>query len=306
MATVTLAESAKLSQNLLVQGIIENVITVNRFFEVFPFREIEGNALAYNRENALGDVQHLGVGGTITAKAAATFTQITASLTKILGDAEVDYLLQSTRSNINDQKAVQIASKAKSVARKYQDTLINGDGTGDTFPGLLSLVASGQKVTAGANGAALAFGDLDALLDKVTDKDGQVDFIMMHRRTLRSYWALVRALGGATLAESVNLPSGNQVPGYRGVPIFANDWIPITQTIGTSSAVCTTVFAGTFDDGSMLHGLAGITAAGDAGIRVQEIGPMEDFDSDLTRIKFYCGLANFSELGLAAIVGVNN
>ena len=37
MASVTLAESAKLSQNLLIQGVIENVITVNRFFEVLPF-----------------------------------------------------------------------------------------------------------------------------------------------------------------------------------------------------------------------------------------------------------------------------
>jgi hypothetical protein len=74
MPSVTLAESAKLSQDLLVSGVIENVITVNQFFQVLPFQPIEGNALAYNRENALGDVQFAGVGSTITAKAPATFT----------------------------------------------------------------------------------------------------------------------------------------------------------------------------------------------------------------------------------------
>jgi HK97 family phage major capsid protein len=306
MSTVTLAESAKLCQNLLVQGVIENVLTVNRFFEVFPFREIEGNAIAYNRENVLGDVQMLGVAGTVTAKTPASFTQLTSSLTKIIGDAEVDYLIQSTRSGINDQKAVQIASKAKSIARKYQDQLINGAGTGDEINGLLLQVSGGQTITAATNGAALSFDLLDQLLDKVTDKDGQVDFIMMHRRTIRSYYALLRTAGGAQIAEYVNLPSGNQVPAYRGVPIFANDWLPITQTQGTSTAICTSIFAGTFDDGSMTHGIAGLTAMGDAGIRVQEIGPKETSDDELIRLKFYCGLAVFSDLGLAMVKGINN
>ena len=56
MASVTLAESAKLAQDELVAGVIENVITVNNMFELLPFDGIDGNALAYNRENVLGDV----------------------------------------------------------------------------------------------------------------------------------------------------------------------------------------------------------------------------------------------------------
>ena len=127
MASVTLAESAKLAQDELVAGVIENVITVNEMFELLPFDGIDGNALAYNRENVLGDVQMAGVGTTITAKAAATFTNVTSTLTTIIGDAEVNGLIQATRSGDgNDQKAVQIASKAKSCGRKYQDQLING------------------------------------------------------------------------------------------------------------------------------------------------------------------------------------
>ena len=306
MASVTLTESAKLALDDLVAGIIENIITVNRMYEVLPFDGIDGNALAYNRENALGDVDVYGVGDTIAAKAAATFTQVTSTLTSIIGDAEVNGLIQQTRSGFgNDQTAVQIASKAKSAGRKYQDMLVNGTGSSDEFSGLLTLLDSGQTVSAGDNGAALAFADMDEMLDNVTDKDGQVDYITMNARPLRSYMGLLRALGGASINEVVTLPSGAEVPAYRGVPIFRNDYLPIDQTKGTETAA-TTILAGTLDDGSRQHGIAGLTASNMAGIQVVDVGESETKDEHIWRIKWYSGLACFSLKGLAGLNGVNN
>ncbi len=307
MASVTLAESAKLAQDELVAGVIENVITVNEMYELLPFDGIDGNALAYNRENVLGDVQMAGVGSTITAKNAATFTQVTSTLTTIIGDAEVNGLIQATRSGDgNDQKAVQVASKAKSCGRKYQDQMINGDGTGNNMSGMFGLVAAGQTITANngaANGAALSFEDLDALIDLVTDKDGQVDYLMMHSRTRRKYLALLRSLGGTSPGDIYTMASGREVPAYRGIPIFRNDWIPITQTQGSASN-STSVFAGTFDDGSRTHGIAGLTAEQFAGMKVKDVGEKEDADESITRVVWYCGLALFSEKGLAVLKGV--
>ena len=306
MASVTLTESAKLAQNELVAGIIENIITVNRMYEVLPFDGIDGNALAYNRENALGNVDVYDVGDTIAAKAAATFTQVTSTLTSIIGDAEVNGLIQQTRSGFgNDQTAVQIASKAKSAGRKYQDMLVNGTGASNEFSGLLTLLDSGQTVSAGDNGAALSLTDMDEMLDLVVDKDGQVDYITMNARPLRSYMALLRALGGASISEVITLPSGNQVPAYRGVPIFRNDYLPIDQTKGTETAA-TTILAGTLDDGSRQHGVAGLTAANMAGIQVVDVGESETKDEHIWRIKWYSGLACFSLKGLAGLNGVNN
>lgn len=306
MASVTLAESAKLSQNMLIAGVIENVITVNRFFEVLPFEGIEGNALAYNRENALGDVEFLGVDGTIAAKNPATFTQVTSSLTTIIGDAEVNGLIQATRSNINDQKAVQIASKAKSAGRQYMQTMLTGDGTSDTFEGLDALIPAGQTITpTGANGDALSFEVLDELLDKVVDKDGQVDYIMMHARTLRSYLALLRALGGASIGDVVTLPSGATVPAYRGVPIFRNDFVALDGTIGTTTDAAT-IYAGTLDDGSQKFGIAGLTASRESGIVIRDIGESETKDNSITRVKWYSGFALFSEKGIASATGITN
>lgn len=306
MASVTLAESAKLSQDLLITGIIENIISVNPIFEVLPFMEIEGNALGYNRENALGDAQYLGVGGTITAKNPATFTYVTSGLTTLLGDAEVNGLIEATRSNKQDQRAAQVASKAKSIARQFQDTMINGDGTANTFQGTLALTPASQKIATGANGSQLTFDILDQLIDIVKDKDGQVDYLMMPFRTRRAYFNLLRTLGGASVNEVMNLPSGRQVPMYRGVPIFVNDFIPTNQTVGTSTGICTSIIAGTFDDGSGMHGISGLTAMGNAGIRVENIGAKETADEKITRVKFYCGFANFSQLGIAVAPGITN
>lgn len=306
MASVTLAESAKLALNMLVAGVIENVITVNRMFEVLPFDGISGNALAYNRENVLGAVETRTVGDTISAgKAAATFTQVTSSLTTIVGDAEVNGLIQATRSEDNDQTAVQIASKSKSAGRKFQDMLINGTGSGSEFDGLINLCAAGQEVATGTDGGALSFAFLDELLDLVIDKDGQVDYITMHARTLRSYMALLRGLGGASIGDVVQLPSGAEVPAYRGVPIFRNDYIPINQTKGSGSAQ-TTIFAGTLDDGSRQHGISGLTAESMAGISVVDVGESETKDEHIWRVKWYCGLALFSEKGLACADGITN
>lgn len=308
MPSVTLAESAKLSQDLLVAGVIETIVTVNPIYQIMPFDQITGNALAYNRENVLGDVQTLGVGGTITAKGAATFTQVTALLKTLIGDAEVDHFIQTTRSNMNDQKAVQIASKAKSLGRKYQDLFINGNDSTDAnaFDGLLQIVSANQKVTPSTNGDNLSFEILDALLDKVKAKDGDVDFVMMNSRTLRSYFSLLRALGGASIGETVTLPGGRQQPGYRGVPIFRNDYIPIDQDQGTTLDSCTTIFAGCWDDGSRKVGITGLTPEVNSGIFVSEVGEAETKNELITRVRFYCGLAVFSDLALAAAPGIKN
>lgn len=305
MASVTLAESAKLAQNMLVAGVIENIITVNRMFEVLPFDGIDGNALAYNRENTLGDIENLNVGDTITAKNPATFTQVTSTLTTIIGDAEVNGMIQATRSGDgNNQTAVQIGSKSKSAGRQYQNHLINGTGASNQFDGMINLCAAGQTFDNGVNGAALDFITMDATMDLVTDKDGQVDYWTMHARTIRNYKVLLRGLGGASINEVIVLPSGAEVNAYSGVPIFRNDWIPINQTKGSGTAA-STIFCGTLDDGSRQHGIAGLTATNAAGIQVVDVGESETKDERIWRVKWYAGLALFSELGLACADGID-
>lgn len=307
MASVTLAEAAKLTQNVLVSGIIESIVSVNPMFNFLPFDSFSGNALAYNIENALGGAEFIGKGDQNTipagAKTAATFTQKTATLVPLLGDAEVDHFVQATMSDVNDQKAIQIQSKAKSIGRKYQNTLINGDVAVDTnsFDGLLKLTPANRKIhTTEIAGVDFSFELLDELISMVLAKDGQVDYFTMSDKHIRKYLTLLRALGGAGIGEVITLPNGQQVPAYRGVPMFRNDYLlEADADPGAPEVLCSPIFAGTFDDGSRKVGLAGLTSEVQNGIFVTEVGEKEDSNDTLTRVRFYCGAALFNALGIA-------
>lgn len=306
MASVTLAEASKLGLNDLQAGVIETVVTVNPFYQVLPFDLVTGNAMQYTKENALGDVEVLGIDGTITAKGAATFTSKTAGLTTILGDAEVNGLLmaQGVGANAgNDPVAIQIASKAKAIGREFQRQLVLGDSTNaNEFDGLAKLVASTQKVDANAN--ALSFSMLDELTAAITAKNGQVDFITMHSKGINKIKALLRALGGST-PEYVQMGYSadgrpNMVLMYDGIPVFRNDYIPVNGGTGTNES---TIFAGCFNDGTG-NGIAGLFADGGRGIQVENGGILEGKDSTLWRVKMYTGFVSYNDLGLAAITEV--
>ena len=103
----------------------------------------------------------------------------------------------------------------------------------------------------------------------------------------------------------MTLPGGDEVPGYRQVPIFRNDYIPQNQTKGTGSNQ-TTIFAGNLDDGSRQHGIAGLTASRQAGVNVTDVGESETRDERIWRVKWYSGLALFSEKGLSCADGITN
>lgn len=304
MPSVTLAEAAKLQNNVLVQGVIESIVTVNQVYRVMPFDTIEGNAIEYSRENAIGGVDVIDIGGddtvnviTAQAKTAATFSSVTSALKVLLGDAYVDHFIQTTMQTPNNQKAVQVASKAKGLARQYQDLMINGDQTGTPkqFNGLLKLLPTGHAQVKSYANVALTLDMLDELISMVKSKDGQVDFIMSHDAAIRKYFSLLRALGGAGVNEVYTLPGGGTVPSYRGIPWFRNDWC---AAAGSPNLVGD-IFVGCWDDGTRQVGLAGLTSVHQSGIFVTELGEAEGTNNTITRIRFYASLALFSELGLA-------
>lgn len=311
MTTLTLAEALLLQQNPLIAGVIEAFITTNQVFKVLPFQFIQGNAMSYNRELSLGDVSVIGVGSAssanaITAKAPTKVVAATAKLVPIIGDAEMDHFEMVTMSHNNDQEAIQIAGKAKSMGRKYQSLMINGDATSNPleFDGLAKLVPAAQKY--GVAGQSFSFEILDALMDKVKSKDGQVDFFQMSSINVRRYLTKLRALGGASVNEVVQLPGGGEVLAYRKVPIFQNDWITTTTGAGDATDNRSDIYCGVFDDGSKKIGLSGIGHERQQGIFVSRVGEKEGSNEVITRVRMYAGFALYSELGIAMAAGVDD
>lgn len=312
MPTQTLAESAKLINNEIVQGVAEDIITTNPIWNAMPWTGYEGQALLVNRENALGDAQHLAVGGTITAKAAATFTQVPFTAVTTIGDAEMNGLVQAQSSGAGvDQLAVEVSSKAKSVGRLLQTGIAQGTGVSPQLNSLHTLVDAGQYTAASA-GQALSLTLLDSLLDLVKAKDGQVDWIMMPARTLRAYKALVRSLGGVTETMAFTMPNGTtrNVSVYEGVPIFQNDYLSVTETANgaaLTTGALTSVYAGVWDDGSQKVGVSMIhPIAVPAGIVVENIGAAEAKDETIVRVKSYSNFASFNRRGIARLTSINN
>ncbi|MFQ5860853.1 MAG: major capsid protein, partial [Dehalococcoidia bacterium] len=96
---LTLAEAAKLSQDMLLTGVIETIIQESPILQTLPFIEVVGNGLTYNQENTLPSAAFYDVGDA-WAESTPTFTQVTATLKILGGDADVDNFLKATRSNL--------------------------------------------------------------------------------------------------------------------------------------------------------------------------------------------------------------
>src|SRR5688572_24135079 len=109
---LTLSESAKLSQDMLQRGVIETIVEESPMLRYMRWLQVEGNSFKYNQEATLGGASFFAVNATWTEGTAA-FTQKTASLAILGGDADVDNFIQRTRSDVQDQRAIQTALKAK-------------------------------------------------------------------------------------------------------------------------------------------------------------------------------------------------
>jgi hypothetical protein len=294
-------EAEKLSQNDVVQGIVEEIITVNEMFGLLPFAKVNGKAYVYKRENALPTVDYLDPNDTVL-ESAATFTEVVTKLRILIGDVDVDKFLAETMSDTEDQLGTQIALKAKAMGRQYQGTVATGDnGTAPKeFDGVKVLTVAGQTIAAGANGGALTLSMLDQLVDTVPSKP---DFLMMRSGTRRAFVALLRAAGGNTGALIQHPNFDVPVLAHNGVPVIVNDFLPGNETKGTAVGICASVYAVRANELDGLHGLYG---GDNVGIRVEAVGTVQNKDAVRTRLKWYVGMALKSTKSMARLEGVTN
>ncbi len=304
---LTLEEASKLSNDMLLQGVVETIVKDSPVLKELPFIEIVGNGLTYNQEKTLPTIDFYDVGDT-WAESTPTFEQKTANLKIMGGDADVDNFLKATRSNLQDLEAAVVELKAKALKNKFEETFIYGDATVNAkqFDGLRKLIdttqSGSQVIAAGANGATLTLSMLDELIDAV--KGGKPALLLMSRRSRRKINALVRASGG--MMETDRDKWGNFVQLWDGIAIGVNDWILDTHIVSggveteTTGGDCSTIYAIQFGEGA----LCGLTAPGH--LTVEPVGSLETKDATRTRIKWYCSLALFATIKAAALIGVKD
>ena len=312
--SLTLAESAKLTNDVLLRGVIETIIKESPILQVMPFIHIEGNGLTYNREKALAAaVWHPALGDWVTATA-PEFDKLTATLAILGRNADLDNFIRQTRSDIQDIEAVVLELAAKSVRHEWERTFVYGT-TGayltnqavdaNAFNGLIvniaTMAASAQLIAAGATGAALTFNMVDRLIDAV--KGGKPDVLMMSRRSRRKLNDLARAAGFAI--ETDRNEWGTFMQYWNGIPIVVNDWILDTHTLvgsletNVTGATSSTIYALRFGEGA-------VCGATNGGIQVERVGPLEAKDAVRHRIKWYCSMIDFNVVARAALIGVTD
>lgn len=311
---LTLAESAKYSQNDLQRGVIETFVIEANVLDRLPLLPIQGNAYAYNEELTLPGIEFRAVNSAY-AESTGTINQKTESLVILGGDADVDTFMVKTRGNLNDLRAAATRGKVKAANYKFQDTFINGDVAVDanSFDGLKKRLTGGQVIAAGTNGLPVlgttdndrhAFLDqLDALLALVPNADA----LYMNASILAKIKGSARRL---TIYDQSVDSFGRKIGTYQGVALIdignkadGTPIIPQTETQGTAAGITSSVYAVRFGRDESDRAVTGLT---NGGIDVRDLGEQDAKPVYRTRIEFFCGLGVFGGKAAARLTGVLN
>ena len=290
---VTKSEAAKLTQDMMLRGVIETVVKESSILAMLPFMQVVGTALTYNRENTMPEADFYEPGDVWFVDTPTWSTQ-TQELKIIGGDADVDNFLQQTYSDPNDIEAVVLESRAKAVAHKWSDTFYNGDTSAGSksFDGLRERVPGSQKIETDENGGPLTLDKMDELVDLV--RPGRPDALLMHKRTRRKLSSLRRDSGN--LLETDVDDFGRRALFYDGIPILVDDFVAVDETHGSGEDL-SSIYA-------VKLGSDGVMGIENQGIQVEEIGSLETADATRWRIKWYAAMVVLSELGVARLEGI--
>src|SRR5690606_15009637 len=107
-------EAEKLSNNQLIQGVVEEIIDRDDLFAFMPFAQVNGKAYVYDREKTASEGAFVDP-NEVVPEGASEFEEITTKLRILIGDVDVDKFLDETMSDTNNQRAIQIAAKAKGL-----------------------------------------------------------------------------------------------------------------------------------------------------------------------------------------------
>lgn len=301
---LTLIEAAKLMSETdeLRSSVIEIFASQTDLLRVFPFVDIEGNALKYNLENTLPGVAFRGVNEGYTESTGVINPQV-ESLCIAGGDLDVDKFILDTMGE--QQRAIQEAMKLKSLAHNFSHKLIKGDSTSSPkeFDGLQRRLTGTQLISNSAStGAALSLATLDAAIDAV---DGAT-CLVMPQALKRRFSAAARntSVGGYITYDKEDF--GRRVMRYDGLEILVAD--------GNGDVYDTLAFDEAAEGGGTASTSIYVLALGEdklTGIQnglpdVRDLGELESKPVFRTRVEWYAAMALFHPRCASRLYGITN
>ncbi len=314
----TLTEYAKLANDEVSRGVIEEIITQDALIGALKFQTFAGNSFVYNRELTLpGGATSHAVGDTWeTVK--PTFTKKTAVLTTVGGQSGIDMYIQDTRNNIQDPQTELLKQLTKDLTREWARLVIKGEPENVTteFEGLDSLVRSETRMMAmddgNIDGPGLAETELtiDRLLsaiDQVDDGRTKPHALIMNSTMRRKLSSISRSAGGGIFEPSIEA-FGTMVSQFDGIPILINNFITDAEQYNDSntwtSSTATTIFALKF--GREAQGYTMLHNGPVLQPRMRDLGIKRDEELHEWRMLVYVQAITYSTKQVIALGGIDS
>lgn len=290
----TLAQAKQFTNDKIILGVIEEILTVSDVLNHLPFMETVGDGIFYNVETTQPTAQWYDSRDQWVENT-GTYTKKTAALKILGGDVDVNQWDEDIYGDLQNQTRIAMKEKAKAIAYEFEDVLIYGDASADAkkFDGLHVKVTAAQT-TDEASGA-LNLSNMDATHDLI--KPGSPDYWMMNRKMRRLINAYYRGNAGSPQVKGAD---GKYLSDYGAVPILVNDFITNTETSAQAKTggTLTSIFAVKF-------GERNVTGFQHGTIRKKMLGMLESKLASRWRFYWYVGLVNFNVLSLARIKSID-
>jgi hypothetical protein len=329
---LNLAEAEKLTQNVLVPGIIEENIRRGGILDRLPLAQAAGTQIDWNRENAEREAREIAAGSLLTWTNNATYTQKGSKLKILYDQTPLDNFVSSVYGTINNYEAAMLKGLRKGMMRRLEDRIIYGDTTFSTnsleYDGLHAWAYDNDTSGGTRNideAGALSLANMRALEDEM--KLG-VDFILMSYQLARRIDAFYQEAGSVVSARSSvgsfiwdKNEIGKRVPFWNGIEIVRSDYMVAEQAAtGEGSDAMAKYTSGTKEYsiffvkmGQVMLGEGGVTLAfgGDAHeageiFKTVFFPQLENYDASGLRLVSYAGTLCGSSFGVGRIYGITD
>lgn len=298
--SLTLVEAAKIAANggeTKRGAVIAMFAAASQWLASLVFKDIQGNAYAYNREGTLPSVAFRGINESYT-ESTGIINPLVEALRIAGGDLDVDMAILKTQGD--GVRAVHEQMKVKALAAELTRVLIKGDSTSNPreFDGLQNRIVGGQLVENGATsgGDVLSLAQLDAAIDQCVNPTAIWLPKLMKRRITQA--SRSTTVGGFITTGKDDF--GRPVSFYNGLPLLTaypdnGGTEPITYTevgSGGGTAQCASLYVLGVGDG-LVSGIQ------NGGIDVRDLGEVQSAPVKRTRVEWLAGLC--VEHGRAAV-----
>lgn len=292
MAALTLAEAAKQETgDLLRQGVIEAYSGSSDVLGNLRFEDIPGGSLTYISEAEYPGVGFRGVNEAYTTSV-GTLNPKTETLTISGGDLDVDNFILETRGQ--GQRAIQIDLKTRALGLAWTKGFIKGDNQADNreFDGLQVRSTGDQKFQAGttANGTALSLSVMDEALRRTLDPTS----ILMSSKMKNKFRAAARDTSVSGYISFSTNEMGKEIMFFGGLPILTvdldadgNEILGFDEAATSGTATGSSIYI-------MNLGNEGVSGIQNGGIKVKDLGELNEKSVMRTRVEWFSGMAVFN------------